>query len=224
MTIKPRGRAIKKQVEEILKNFPKKDALELLTKIPDSHLTAPLFAHLYHSQELIKFRSATAMGHLAARICDRRREEARIILRRIMWNLNDESGGIGWGSPEAMGDILACSKELAGEFGSILFSYLDTGGNFIEHEILQRGVIWGIGTYLKKAPETITPLIRDQLVQYLDSPDAIKRAYSLRALKNAGQEKYAVLPQDSLTAKNPVVSMYMGWNWKTLTLSDLLCP
>ncbi len=164
------------------------------------------------------------MGQLAARICHRRREEARIILRRIMWNLNDESGGIGWGSPEAMGDILACSEELAREFGSILFSYLDTGGNFIEHEILQRGVIWGIGTYLKAAPETITPLIREQLVQYLASPDATKRAYSLRALKNAGQDKYAVLPQDSLTAENPVVSIYMGWDWQTLPLSRLVYP
>ena len=30
-----------------------------------------------------------------------------------MWTLNDESGGIGWGSPEVMGEILAAHKGLA---------------------------------------------------------------------------------------------------------------
>ncbi len=82
-------------------------------------------------------------------------EKARIVLRRIMWNLNDESGGIGWGSPEAMGEILGQSPELAREFNSILFSYLDPDGNYLEHEMLQRGVLWGIGTYLESNPQDL---------------------------------------------------------------------
>jgi len=42
-------------------------------------------------------------------------------MRRLMWNLNDESGGIGWGNPEAMGEILACHEALANEYAPISY-------------------------------------------------------------------------------------------------------
>ena len=58
------------------------------------------------------------MGALGSRMGQKNMEKARIVMRRIMWNLNDESGGIGWGSPEAMGEILCQSPELALEFKS----------------------------------------------------------------------------------------------------------
>jgi len=36
-----------------------------------------------------------------------------------MWSLNDESGGIGWGAPEAMGAIMARHTGLADEYANI---------------------------------------------------------------------------------------------------------
>ena len=149
--IKPYGRKTKKRVNDILKSSNRVEALGLLSDIPNEQLVGHLFSHFYSTEEIIKFRSTAAMGDLAARICLKNMEKARIVLRRIMWNLNDESGGIGWGSPEAMGEILLNCPELALEFESILFSYLDPEGNFIEHEMLQRGVLWGVGTYVEKA-------------------------------------------------------------------------
>ena len=155
--MKPYGRKTKKKVFKILDTEPRTLALKHLEEIPDEQLVGHLFSHFYHMDERIKFRSVTAMGELALRISGTRMEKARIILRRLMWNLNDESGGIGWGSPEAMGEILSKSPELAMEFKSILFSYLDHRGNHIEHEMLQRGVLWGIGTYLEIAPDDSDP-------------------------------------------------------------------
>ena len=146
---KPHGRQTKKKVTQILSDSQGTEALSLLELIPEEQLVGPLFSHFYAMDELIKFRSIIAMGELAQKLSLKQMERARILMRRIMWNLNDESGGIGWGSPEAMGQILYKSPALAMEFKSILFSYLDHRGNFIEHELLQRGVLWGIGTYLK---------------------------------------------------------------------------
>lgn len=40
-------------------------------------------------------------------------EKACTVMRRLMWTLNDEFGGIGWGVPEAMGEIMVCHKGLA---------------------------------------------------------------------------------------------------------------
>ena len=144
----PHGRKIKKQVGQILLSKNKKDAFDQLRQIPDKMLTAPLFSYFYSLDDLIRFRSTTAMGDLTKRLAKKSMEDARIILRRLMWNLNDESGGIGWGSVEAMGEILSLNTTLAEEFESILFSYINPGGNFLEHEMLQRGSLWGVGTYL----------------------------------------------------------------------------
>ncbi|MFQ5484424.1 MAG: DVU0298 family protein, partial [Desulfobacterales bacterium] len=87
------------------------------------------------------------------RLAQRDIESARIIMRRLMWHLNDESGGIGWGAPEAMGEIMARHKKLAEEYACILVSYIDQSANFIEYSILQRGVLWGLGRLAYARPE-----------------------------------------------------------------------
>ena len=218
--MKPYGRKVKKRVTAILEECNRTAALNSLRKIPDAQLTGHLFAHFYHMNELTKFRSITAMGELALRISGASMEKARIILRRLMWNLNDESGGIGWGSPEAMGEILSKSPELAAEFKSIMFSYLDNGGNHIEHEILQRGVIWGIGTYLEAAPGDLTESTLNQLRYHLHSPDPLKRGYAVRAMINAGQFDCQTLP-DHIRTDKAIVDIYTGWNFVATRISDM---
>ena len=216
---KPHGRKTKKKVSRILKLYHRPTAVAELEQIPDDWLTGPLFGHLYHKEDLIRFRAAAAMGLLATRLSARRMEKARIVLRRIMWNLNDESGGIGWGSPEAMGEILSLNPELADEFKSILFSYLDPGGNYIEHEMLQRGVLWGIGTYLDADPDALTCKTADQLHGHLESDDPVKRGYALRAMKNA-----TALPDripEEIRQDTSTVMIFDGWDLVSHRIKDI---
>jgi hypothetical protein len=91
-------------------------------------------------EEKVKCAAVKAMGAVVAKLADHNMEAARIIVRRLMWNLNDESGGIGWGSPEAMGEILARHRGLAGEYAHILISYIREDGNYLENQVLQEGV------------------------------------------------------------------------------------
>ena len=172
---KPRARKTKKKLKEILALPDRKKALAKAARIPPARLTGPLFSCFFHKDECIKFRSIAVMGVTVAEMAKDSMERARIILRRIMWSLNDESGGIGWGSAEAMGEILYHSPELALEFKNILFSYLDHHGNFLEHEMLQRGLLWGIGTYLEADPAGLDKHSELILSQFLDSPDPIKK-------------------------------------------------
>jgi len=98
-----------------------------------------------------------------------------------MWNLNDESGGIGWGSPEALGEIMARNGKLASEYAFLLISYINPDGNFIEHEMLQRGVLWGVGRLAGERPH----LMRDALPflpAYLKSADPTLRDLAARAI------------------------------------------
>jgi len=217
---KPYGRKTKQKVGKILQESSRKTAMEMLLQIPDEQLVGHLFSHFYHRDELIKFRSIAAMGALGARMGQRDMEKARIILRRIMWNLNDESGGIGWGSPEAMGEILSRSPELALEFKSILFSYLDPDGNFIEHEALQRGVIWGIGTYLASNPRDLNKKTKGLLSGHLHSPDPVKRGYTVRALMNAGSFDCSLVPESIMT-ENQQIDIFNNWYFTATPISNL---
>jgi len=146
-------RQLKKEILELLSHKDFEKSLEKIRQLPARQAVNPLFSFFYNRDELVKWRAVAAMGAVVSNLADHDMESARVIMRRLIWNLNDESGGIGWGSPEAMGEIMAKHGRLAGEYHKILVSYIMPDGNYLEHEILQRGVLWGvINLFFKKNP------------------------------------------------------------------------
>ncbi len=108
-------------------------------------IVAPLFSLL--SRPEFRWQAAWCLGKVVCAIAKNNMEEARIILRRITWSLNEESGNLGWGMPESMGCILAECPPLAKEYGHILVSYIhDTGheDNYIDYAPLRRGAYWAV--------------------------------------------------------------------------------
>jgi len=168
------GRQLKKEVFGLLsdKDF-EKDILKI-SGFSARAVVNPLFSFFYNSDELIKWRAVTAMGLVVSNLADSDMESARVVMRRFIWNLNDESGGIGWGSPEAMGEIMARHEGLAKEYHKILLSYILPDGNYIEHEILQRGVLWGIGRLAHARPNLVKDFAH-LLCPYMESPDPALR-------------------------------------------------
>ena len=168
------GRQLKKKVFGLLsdKDF-EKDILKI-SGFSARAVVNPLFSFFYNSDELIKWRAVTAMGVVVSNLADHDMESARVVMRRFIWNLNDESGGIGWGSPEAMGEIMARHEGLAKEYHKILLSYIMPDGNFIEHEILQRGVLWGIGRLAHARPHLVKDFAH-LLCPYMESQDPTLR-------------------------------------------------
>lgn len=150
-------RELKKQALALLRSDDLDLALKTLVQYPPRQIVNPLFGLLYHGEPLIRWRAVSAMGAVVSRLADENMESARVIMRRFMWNLNDESGGIGWGSPESLGEIMARHDRLAREFGSILISYADPEGNFLEHPTLQQGVLWAWGRLGRRRPELLEP-------------------------------------------------------------------
>lgn len=128
------------------------------------------------------------MGAVVAKLGQEDLESARVIIRRLMWNLNDESGGIGWGSPEAMGEILARHNGLAEEYYRILISYAREDGNFQEQAAILRGVLWGIARLSQVRPD----LIRDSapyLIPYLKARDPELRGLAAWIMGSLNIEK-----------------------------------
>jgi hypothetical protein len=130
------------------------------------------------------------LGACIAAIAEQALEEARGIMRRFMWQMNEESGNLGWGVPESRAETLARSDPLAGEFSRVLFSYiLDTGreDHFVDHAPLRRSCYWAVGRVIRARPElaaSALPLLRAGL----GDGDAPCRGMAAWAIAQAGSE------------------------------------
>jgi hypothetical protein len=170
----PTGRELKKMVANLLVSEAFPASLEPVRRLPARQVVNPLFALFCSKDPLQRWRAVTTMGLLVSRLADENIESARVVMRRFMWNLNEESGGIGWGCPEAMGECLARSERLADEYGCILLSYLHPERNFIDHPALQEGVLWGVGRLSHARPATMADA-PELLSPFLGSPEAALR-------------------------------------------------
>jgi hypothetical protein len=174
------NRERKARIGQLLGRGDVESAMQAVLQMPGRQAVNPLIAYLYSGDERMRWLAITVLGRVVGKMAQRDMEPARVVMRRLMWNLNDESGGIGWGSAEAMGEITAVHAGLADEFGAILISYINPGGNFLEHELLQRGSLWGVGRLAHARPRLAEPAAA-YLPAFFDSPDPYLRGTAIWA-------------------------------------------
>jgi hypothetical protein len=217
--VEPSGKKVKQTIKNALVGGDLSTVEQLSLQIPIRKLVNPVFSFFCDADELVKWRSITLMGILSARLADQDMESARVVMRRLMWSLNDESGGIGWGAPESMGEIMARHEGLAKEYSAILGSYIREDGNFLEHPMLQRGVIWGIGRLAQERPHYLKGS-DVHLMKFLDSSDAVHRGLSAWALGNL-RSSVAVLLLNKLLKDETEILFYEQLKIKIITVSNL---
>lgn len=181
-----RLRRARERVLAALKDEPFDPELAVLADIPAKTLTGPLLACLLEPDPLTRWRAVTAFGAVLARLAADRLEDARMFMRQLMWRLNEESGNIAWGVPEAFGEILARQPALAAEFHRVLASYIHerdcpTGDNYLELDSLRRGVHWALARLAEVRPELVRPAVTD-LLKALTDGDPQCRGLAARAL------------------------------------------
>jgi HEAT repeat protein len=212
-------RNLKQKVFELLKLPDLEEGLEELRKMPVHQAINSLTSFLSQAEGEIKWRAVTAMGVIVADLADKNIEKARNIMRRLMWSLNDESGSIGWGAPEAMGEIMAFNEKLAKEYAHILISYIRENGNYLEHELLQQGVIWGIGRVAQVRPKLIKDAV-PYLKPFLISEDALIRGLAVWIMGLLGIKEVST-QIENLLEDHTEVHLYLNHKLLCLRVSDL---
>lgn len=215
------SRALKRKVLDLLSQDDFDTALDELRGLPGRRVINPLFSFLCHTEQKIKWRAVTAMGVVAANLAEKDMEPGRVIMRRLMWMLNDESGGIGWGAPEAMAEIMACHEGLAGEYVHILISYMREEASFLEYELLQRGLVWGVG----RLSQARSALMRAKgagqyLGPYLESGDATVRGLAAWAMGLLCAEG-AHTRLEALLSDNTEIQFYLNRRLIVRRVNDL---
>jgi hypothetical protein len=173
-----KGRNFRRKVIDLLKADDFAEVLKIFRSYPARRVINPLFSCLCSIEPKIKWRAITALGEVVANLAQDDMESARVVMRRMIWNLNDESGGIGWGVPETMGEVMARHKGLAREYVHMLVSYIREDGNFMEHEPLQQGVLWGLGRLAQPSPELLQNAV-PHLHPFLSSENATLRGLAV---------------------------------------------
>lgn len=170
-----------------------------------------LLALTYIPEDEFGWKAVWALGKAAAGLAPVNPEFVVGILRRLQWSLNDESGGIGWRAPAAMGSILAACPGKFDEFAPIIASFLD-----LEESWFYPGVLWAIGLI---APITgwrmvyIIPRVRS----FLGAPDPSLRGLAAWALKRMGSLGQA----PTLSGDTDQFAFFNGAELRSVTVSAM---
>jgi len=188
-SVKESPRILRRRVRELLSSEDFEQVLREVRKISPRKAINPLISVFYDSDSELRQKAINAFGQVVADLANEDMEAARVVMRRLMWTLNDESGGIGWGAPEAMAEAMACHQRLAEEYVRILLSYIREDGNFLEYEPLRRGALWGIGRLAQVYPEMLIELDAAKYIRpYLEDDDESSRELSALALRMLGDK------------------------------------
>ncbi len=134
---------------------------------------------LFDEDETLRWRAVEAFGRVAAVLAGGALERVREILRRAVWSMNDESGGLLWLGPEVMGAVLANVPALCRDFGPILAS-------FLEEEPFRAGTRWALWRMSSAFPDVVREA-GAELRASLADPDAAVRGHAALALRALGE-------------------------------------
>jgi len=103
-----------------------------------------LVGRLYTAEEGSRQKVIQALGEVTREPGVFSEEKTRGLLRRFFWWLNDESGAVPFGIPEAIGVVLAARPELQQEFLPLICS-MAHHPDLLQAGPIERGVFWALG-------------------------------------------------------------------------------
>lgn len=141
--------SIKQTIDALLLQRDGNELMDLCQT--DERYWRALRLYLYETDEDLRWPAIEAVAGLMARWWhEGSTEKVREYVRRLLWLLNDESGGIGWSAPEAIAEIIVHIPELLEPYGYMMISYVLKGQG-----LLNNGSLWAIGRLGKRIKEVL---------------------------------------------------------------------
>lgn len=167
---------MKKDIKELLKE-KQYDRLVRLSMAGGLSIR-DMISLTYDKKSIICWRAIETIGLITKEVTKRNPEIVRNTVGRLLWMIRDESGGIGWSSPEILGEIVRNNPELFSDVAPIIVSFHD-------EIMLRTGVLWAIGRMDRKV-KGITKYATAVLIPHLHSPDKVLRGNAALALGEIG--------------------------------------
>jgi hypothetical protein len=138
---------LKEQVRYLLE----KGLLDVVGKLAlkDKNVIKWLISFSYDKEDQITWRAIESMGYVAHDLRVTHLDILRETVRRLLWSMSDESGGIGWSAPEILGEIIRSDPEEFRDIIPILWSNR-------EEESFRPGAVWALARVAGVRPDMVT--------------------------------------------------------------------
>lgn len=164
------GMKSKKEIRDLLR---RNELAQIASHaVENKAVLSALISLTYDKQDVITWRAIEAIGLIAGAYLEGRRSVLRETIRRLLWMMTDESGGIGWCAPEMLGEIIRSDPDDFSDITPIVWSYRD-------EELFAAGSLWAMGRIAEVRPDLIA-FILPELPAFLEDPDPEVRGLAVR--------------------------------------------
>ena len=163
-------------LRELVRSHLERGALAPVLELAagERRVVRSLVSLLYDPEELLRWRAVSAIGLVAGS----HPELARPLVTRLLWTLRDESGGIGWSSAPALGEIGRNAPALLRECVRVVVRYFD-------EPFVLPGVLWAVGRLAPAFPEETREVVPEVAALCAAGEPAV-RAHAAVALGEIG--------------------------------------
>ena len=150
----------------------------------------------YDKDTLIGRRAIIAIGRVASVfVRSNNYVFLRETVRKLLWSISDESGGIGWSAPEMLGEIVSADPKKMSDVVPLIAEVYS-----IEEKVFRSGVLYAFRKIAEVSPETVSPF-QMIIVDGLSEQDPLSRVYSLELVRML---KDKLIPENLAAAKDQV--------------------
>jgi hypothetical protein len=176
---------IKRTIQQALEQ----NDLDAVVSLVQQHRRAlsQLVRIAYDKETLVGWRAIKAIGRVAKVLVKTDEEFLRVTIRKLLWSLSDESGGIGWAAPEILGEVVSADP---GKFSDIIPLIAEVYE--IEEKVFRPGVIYALMRIAETSPELVLNY-QKVIIRSLVDNDPLTRIFALDLVRIlwpfAGQNK-----------------------------------
>lgn len=167
--------------------------------LTDKSVIKPLISLSYDKENVLSWRAMEALGLVAGQLSKDKIEVIRDAIRRLLWSMGEESGGIGWSAAEMLGEIIMNNPEAFSDIVPIVWSFKD-------EEMFRAGVVRAYGRIGSVRPDLVLFALPEMRL-LLNDPDPNVRAQAAWAL-GVLKDKDSVQEFTALSKDEAVVDFY----------------
>lgn len=203
--------SVKKRVGELLRQREYSLLVEYCKR--DRRFWQAVRHRLYDLDEPVRWAAIEMVANVMEQWWGAGQEEkVRNYIRTLFWSMTDESGGIGWNSPQTIAEIIVHIPEIIDPYGSMMIAHT------IDEPPLVKGGLWGIGRLGKRIAESVA-FFQNRIFELFKSNDPEILGHLAWAMGEVGHEM--ALPFIKALIKSPEqVSIYSGGNFFKKSLGE----
>jgi hypothetical protein len=135
----------------------------------------------YDKETLAGWRAIKAVGLASKELVRIDFEFLRETVRKLLWSLSDESGGIGWSAPEILGEIVSADPKRFGDIIPLIAQVYE-----VEEEVFRPGVVYALARIAETAPQQVAVYQKIAITSLVDKNPLVK-IYALELVERLWQ-------------------------------------